>query len=65
MQDIEQIENKRTANPSIDALYILSPFQHVLDCLMADFEKRRYKRSHLVFTSGQLCAVVLDEMIIS
>jgi syntaxin-binding protein 1 len=36
-------------NPDMDAIYILSPKPHIVDCLMADFERRRYKRSFLVW----------------
>ena len=38
-------------NPETDALYILSPLPHIVDCLMADFERRRYRRAYLVWTS--------------
>jgi syntaxin-binding protein 1 len=47
--DIERIEEKREMNPDMDAIYILSPKSHIVDCLMADFERRRYKRSFLVW----------------
>ncbi|KAE8376896.1 Sec1-like protein [Aspergillus bertholletiae] len=48
--NVEQIEEKRKSNP-MDALYILSPQSHIVDCLMADFERKRYKKSWLVWTS--------------
>lgn len=51
--DVEQIEDRRLANPGMDALYFLSPQTHILDCLLADFERRRYRKSHIVWTSGQ------------
>ena len=51
--DIEQIEDKRPMNKDMDAVYILSPLPHIVDCLMADFERRRYRRSFLIWTSGQ------------
>lgn len=38
-------------NPEMDAIYILSPEPHIVDCLMADFERRRYKRAYLVWTA--------------
>ncbi len=38
-------------NPEMDAVYILSPQEHIIDCLMADFERRRYRRSFLVWTA--------------
>ncbi|EHK99610.1 putative protein transport protein sec1 [Glarea lozoyensis 74030] len=49
--DIERIEDKRDMNPDMDAIYLLSPLPYVVDCLMADFERRRYRRSFLVWTS--------------
>lgn len=36
-------------NPTMDAIYLLSPQPHIVDCLMADFERRRYRRSFLVW----------------
>jgi hypothetical protein len=36
-------------NPDMDAVYILSPQPHIVDCLMADFERRRYKQAYLVW----------------
>ncbi|KAL9116720.1 MAG: hypothetical protein Q9187_006752, partial [Circinaria calcarea] len=50
--NIEQIEHKRGLNRSLDAVYLLSPEPHVVDCLMDDFERRRYRRSYLVWTSS-------------
>ncbi len=50
-QDIEKIEEKREMNPDMDAIYMLSPQPHIVDCLLADFERRRYRRSFLVWTS--------------
>lgn len=47
--DIEQIEERREMNPTMDAIYILSPLPHIVDCLLADFDRRRYKRSYLVW----------------
>jgi hypothetical protein len=34
----------------MDAIYILSPEAHVVECLLADFQSRRYRRSYLVWT---------------
>lgn len=51
--DVEQIEDRRPANPEMVALYFLSPQPHILDCLLADFERRRYRKSYIVWTSGQ------------
>ena len=49
--DIERIEERREMNPDMDAIYILSPLPHIVDCLMADFERRRYRKSFLVWTA--------------
>ena len=38
-------------NPTMDAIYILSPLPHILDCLMADFDRGRYRRAFLIWTS--------------
>lgn len=35
----------------MDAIYILSPESHVVECLLADFEMRRYRSAYLVWTS--------------
>ncbi|KAL8706032.1 MAG: hypothetical protein Q9201_000917 [Fulgogasparrea decipioides] len=51
--DIEQIENRRPINKEMDAVYLLSPLPHILDCLMADLERRRYRRTFLIWTSHQ------------
>ena len=49
--DIESIEDKREMNPTMDAIYLLSPQPHIVDCLLADFDRRRYKKSFLVWTA--------------
>ncbi|KAL8997438.1 MAG: hypothetical protein Q9169_003301 [Polycauliona sp. 2 TL-2023] len=49
--NIEQIEERRPLNKEMDAVYLLSPLPHVLDCLMADLERQRYRRTFLVWTS--------------
>lgn len=38
-------------NPSMDAIYLLSPQAHIVDCLLADIDRRRYKTCFLVWTS--------------
>ena len=38
-------------NPDMDAIYLLSPQPHIVDCLMADFERRRYRNAFLVWTA--------------
>lgn len=50
-QAIERIEERREPNPGMDAIYLLSPAPHIVDCLLADFERRRYRRGYLVWTS--------------
>jgi len=50
-EDIERIEDKREMNPDMDAIYLLSPQPHIVDCLLADFERRRYRKSFLVWTA--------------
>lgn len=39
-------------NKAMDAIYILSPLPHIVDCLMADLERRRYRKAFLIWTSG-------------
>ncbi|EYB29742.1 hypothetical protein FG05_09686 [Fusarium graminearum] len=47
---IERIENRREQNPEMDAIYILSPEAFAVECLLADFEMRRYRSFYLVWT---------------
>ncbi|KAK3721024.1 syntaxin binding protein 1 [Vermiconidia calcicola] len=49
--NIEQITDRRQTNHDVEALYFLTPQPHIVDCVMADFQKRKYKRAHLVWTS--------------
>ncbi|KAI1481608.1 hypothetical protein K445DRAFT_313802 [Daldinia sp. EC12] len=49
--NIERIEDRRDMNQSMDAIYILSPQPHIVDCLLADIERRRYRRCFLVWTT--------------
>ncbi|CAK7268857.1 hypothetical protein SEPCBS119000_003274 [Sporothrix epigloea] len=49
--NIECIEERREMNPTMDAIYILSPKPHIVDCLLADLNRRRYRRAFLVWTS--------------
>jgi syntaxin-binding protein 1 len=37
----------------MEAIYILAPLPHIVDCIMADFERRRYRRSWLLWTSSK------------
>ncbi|KAK7187517.1 syntaxin-binding protein-like protein 2 [Paraphaeosphaeria sporulosa] len=49
--NIERIEDRRQAQPDTDAVYFLTPKPHIIDCLMADFERRRYKGAFLIWTT--------------
>ncbi|KAL8987799.1 MAG: hypothetical protein Q9177_003037 [Variospora cf. flavescens] len=49
--DIERIEERRPANKEMDAVYLLSPLPHIVDCVMADLERQRYRRTFLIWTS--------------
>ncbi|KAK5660319.1 hypothetical protein OQA88_12859 [Cercophora sp. LCS_1] len=51
--NIEKIEDKREPNPTMDAIYLLSPQPHIVDCLLSDFDRRRYRSGYLVWT-GEL-----------
>ncbi|KAI9713486.1 MAG: vacuolar sorting protein VPS33/slp1 [Bogoriella megaspora] len=51
ISDIERIEDKRPMNQDMDALYFLSPLPHIVDCIMADFERRKYRKSFLIWTA--------------
>lgn len=47
--DIEQIELRRDLQQDTEAIYFLSPLPHIVDCLLADLERHRYAKSHLVW----------------
>lgn len=49
--NIELIEDKRPMNQEMDVVYILSALPHIVDCLMADFDRRRYRRAFIIWTS--------------
>jgi len=49
--NIERIEDRRQPQPETDAVYFLTPKPHIVDCLMADFDRRRYKGAFLVWTT--------------
>lgn len=36
-------------NQTMDAIYVVTPQSHIVDCLVADLEARRYKKSFLVW----------------
>ncbi|AEO66837.1 uncharacterized protein THITE_2025911, partial [Thermothielavioides terrestris NRRL 8126] len=50
--NIERIEERREPNPEMDAIYILSPQPHIVDCLLADLERRRYRRGFVIWTGN-------------
>jgi syntaxin-binding protein 1 len=35
----------------MEVIYILTPEPHIVDCLLADFDRRRYGRAYLIWTS--------------
>lgn len=41
-------------NKDMDVVYILSPQPHIVDCIMADFERHRYRKTFLIWTSRAL-----------
>ncbi|KAG4030779.1 hypothetical protein MFRU_011g02320 [Monilinia fructicola] len=49
--NVETLESRREMNPGMDAIYLLSPEPHVVDCLLADFERHRYRKSFLVWVA--------------
>lgn len=38
----------------MDAIYILTPKPHIVDCIMAEFEQRRYRGFFLIWTTCRL-----------
>ncbi|KAM0716903.1 hypothetical protein Q7P37_006755 [Cladosporium fusiforme] len=49
--NIEQIEHRRPSQRDVDVVYILTPQSHIVDCVMADLQKRKYRKTFLVWTS--------------
>ncbi|RVX74120.1 hypothetical protein B0A52_01952 [Exophiala mesophila] len=49
--NIERIEERRQSQSDTDAIYLLSPLPHIVECLKADLSRKRYRRSHLIWTS--------------
>jgi hypothetical protein len=41
-------------NKDMDVVYFLTPQPYIVDCLLADFERRRYRRTFLYWTSSKL-----------
>lgn len=61
--NIELITDRRPMNKDMDVIYILSPQAHIVDCVMADFERRRYRKTYLIWTScanPPLCCLCRD-----
>ncbi|KAI5804450.1 Sec1-like protein [Geopyxis carbonaria] len=52
VSDIKKIEERRTSQP-MECLYILTPEEHIVKCLISDFArpKPRYNCAHLLWTS--------------
>ena len=53
LTDIEQIEQRRPTNREIDAIYILTPEPYVVDCVVADLDRRRYRGVSVLWTSRE------------
>ncbi|KAF2861054.1 Sec1-like protein [Piedraia hortae CBS 480.64] len=49
--NIELITERRPQSGDTDAIYFLTPQPLIVDCLMIDFQRRRYRSAHLVWTS--------------
>ncbi|OCT45227.1 Protein transport protein sec1 [Cladophialophora carrionii] len=49
--NIESIEDRRQGSSDTDAIYLLSPLPHIVECLKADLSRRRYRRAYLIWTS--------------
>jgi hypothetical protein len=49
--DIELIEERRELNPDMDAIYLLSPQPHIVECLLADIDRGRYRRRFIIWTA--------------
>lgn len=61
LEAVEQIENRRQAQKDTEVIYLLSPEPHIVDCLMADFEKRKYRRATLLWTGSEFFHAVSEE----
>lgn len=59
---IEQIEQPREQNTFTDAVYLLSPQPHIVECLKADLHRKRYRKSILRWTSA-LPGYLQDEIL--
>ena len=53
VSSVESLESKRQPQTSFEAIYILYPHPHILECLVADFNRHqpRYAKPHVFFVS--------------
>ncbi|KAL6710234.1 syntaxin binding protein 1 [Coniothyrium glycines] len=49
--NVERLEDRRITQRDMDAVYIITPKPHIVDCLMAEFEQRRYRGFFLIWTT--------------
>ncbi|KAI4938740.1 uncharacterized protein J4E92_000021 [Alternaria infectoria] len=49
--NIERIEDRRQTIRDMDAVYIITPKPHIVDCMMAEFDQRRYRGFFLIWTT--------------
>ncbi|KAH6614166.1 Sec1-like protein [Boeremia exigua] len=49
--NIERLEDRRETQRDMDAIYILTPKPHIVDCVMAELDVRRYRGLFLVWTT--------------
>ncbi|KAH7088943.1 Sec1-like protein [Paraphoma chrysanthemicola] len=49
--NVERLEERRTTQRDMDAVYIITPKAHIVDCMMAEFEQRRYRGFFLIWTT--------------
>lgn len=43
--------DRRPDQKDTDAVYFLTPKPHIVDCIMADFDRRKYRGTFLLWTS--------------
>lgn len=53
LEAIEPIEGKREPEREMDAIYLLTPEAHIVDCLLADLQHRRYRSASVLWTGCQ------------
>ncbi|KAK6332398.1 vacuolar sorting protein VPS33/slp1 [Orbilia brochopaga] len=51
---VEELQSRRTPHSDMEAVYFLTPKNHILECLLSEFKrpKPRYLKGHLVWTSS-------------